>query len=355
MPRSAQGRAARRLGIAGGVLCALAVAAMAVDPVPALRAWLAAAVFCSGVPIGALPLLLMMRLIPGAWAEALMPTAEAQILLLPTAALALLPVLLGLGPIYRWAGAAPASAFQAAYLIPWFFALRTVLWFGCLTAVAAVLLRRRAWSTPVACAGLAVYAVFGTAIAVDWVMSLDPSFHSSGFGLYLLSIQAAVALAAMILACPVARASRHAPILGALLLTTVLLWAYLAFMQYVIIWSGNLPEGVRWYEGRAGAGWTIVLWGIALLHLGPLLLLLLPPVRGSVRALRPLAATVLAGKAAECAWLVLPADGGTAALPAGLAFVAATAGIGAVIAAVWPLAAAWRLRIGTRMREGVAP
>jgi GNAT superfamily N-acetyltransferase len=355
MPRNARGRAAWRLGIAGGILCGLALAAIATEPAPALRAWLAAALFCSGVPIGAVPLLLMMRLIPGAWAEALMPTAEAQIMLLPVAALALLPVLLGLGPIYRWAGAAPASAFQAAYLTPWFFVLRTALWFGCLGAIAALLLLRRAWSTPVACAGLAVYAVFGTVIAVDWAMSLDPSFHSSGFGLYLLSIQAAIALAAMILACPTARASRHAPILGALLLTAVLLWAYLAFMQYVILWSGNLPEGVRWYESRAGADWAIVLWGIALLHLGPVLLLLLPPIRGNLQALRLLAAAVLAGKAAECAWLVLPADGGTAVLPGILVFLAATAGIGTIIAAAWPLARAWRDRIGTRMREGAVP
>lgn len=344
---------ARTLGIAGATACLLALAAILLDPAAALHGWLAAAAFCTGAPIGAVLLVMMMRLIPGAWAGALMPAAESLTLLLPPAALALLPVLAGLGAIYPWAGDAPLNGFQAGYLTPWFFTLRTLAWFAILTGLAILLLARRRASVPIACAGLVICTLFGTVIAVDWVLSLDPSFHASGFGLYWLSVQMTVALAATILLAPDPPPERR-PVLAGLLLTAILLWAYLAFMQYVILWSGNLPQGVRWYDSRSGPGWAALLWAVALLHLAPTLMLMPPRMRESARAVRWLAATVLLGKALECTWLVLPGGDAVDIRIGGPAFALAAAGIGLLLCATYPSAMAWRERIGREARPGEA-
>ncbi|WP_343715550.1 hypothetical protein [Inquilinus sp.] len=344
---------ARTLGIAGAACCLLTLAAVLLDPAAALRGWLAAAAFCTGAPIGAVLLVMMMRLIPGAWAGALMPAAEALTLLLPLAALALLPVLAGLGAIYPWADGAPLNGFQAGYLTPWFFTLRTIAWFAALTGLAVLLLARRRASAPIACAGLVICILFGAVIAVDWVLSLDPSFHASGFGLYWLSVQMTVALATAIILAPDPPPDRR-PVLAGLLLTAILLWAYLAFMQYVILWSGNLPPGVRWYDSRSGPGWAELLWAVALLHLAPTLLLMLPWMRESARAVRWLATPVLLGKALECAWLVLPGSAPVDIRIGGPAFALAAAGIGLLLRATYPAAAAWHGRIGREARTGEA-
>jgi len=343
---------ARTLGIAGATASLLALAAVLLDPAAALRGWLAAVAFCTGAPIGAVLLVMMMRLIPGAWAGALMPAAEGLTLLLPLAALALLPVLAGLGAIYPWAGDAPLNGFQAGYLTPWFFTLRTLAWFVVLTGLAVLLLTRRRASVPIACAGLVICTLFGAVIAVDWVLSLDPSFHASGFGLYWLSVQMTVALATAIILAPDPPPDRQ-PVLAGLLLTAILLWAYLAFMQYVIPWSGNLPKGVRWYDSRSGPGWAALLWAVALLHLAPTLLML-PRMRESAPAVRWLSATVLLGKALECAWLVLPGSAPVDIRIGGPAFALAAAGIGLLLRAAYPAATAWRGRIGREARTGEA-
>ncbi|WP_052119946.1 hypothetical protein [Inquilinus limosus] len=343
----------RTSGIAGAACCVLALAASLLYPAAALRGWLTAAAFCTGAPIGAVLLVMMMRLIPGAWAGALMPAAEGLTLLLPLAALAFLPVLAGLGAIYPWAGDGALNGFQAGYLTPWFFALRTIAWFAVLIGLAVLLLARRHASVPVACAGLVVCTLSGAVIAVDWVLSLDPSFHSSGFGFYWLSVQMTVALATAMLVAPDPLPEQR-PVLAGLLLTALLLWAYLAFMQYVILWSGNLPQGVRWYDNRSGPGWAAVLWTVALLHLAPTLLLMLPRMRGSALVVRWLAATVLLGKAVECAWLVLPGGDAVDIRMGGPAFALAAAGIGLLLRAAYPTAVAWRERISREARPGEA-
>ena len=169
------------LVLAAGIVASLAVlAAVLADPRMALRAWLAAAFFWSGVPIGAIALLMMMRLIPGIWSSELGVAVEAATMLMPVAALVLVPVLLGTGALYPWAGEAPRTGFRGLYLSQPFFSIRSVAWFALLCVLAFLLIARRRWSTPVSCVGLIVYTVVSTFIATDWLMSLDPEFNSSG-------------------------------------------------------------------------------------------------------------------------------------------------------------------------------
>jgi hypothetical protein len=272
----------------------------------ALAGWLAALIFWSGLPLGAICLVMMMRLMPGAWRTELEGFSEAAMLLMPLAFIAILPVIAALPSVYEWAHQTQ-HGFRGLYLTPWFFTLRTFAFFVVASILVVLLLLRRHLSATVSAAGLIVFVLFDTTIAVDWVMSLDPSFHSSGFGLYALSIQATITLAVLILLRLVLRPSSHdTGILGGLLLTALLLWAYLAFMQYFISWSDDLPDSVLWYQRRAEGFWSPIEYAIGALGLLPAFLLLFDPIRSGRAWLLGLCVAILIGKALECAWLVLP-------------------------------------------------
>lgn len=313
--------------VIGAAACTAALLLAFADGKAALAGWLTGFAFWSGLPIGALGLLMMMRLIPGRWREELSHPAEGMVVWLPLAALAVLPILIGLATLYPWVAEAN-SGYRAAYLSPPFFVLRTVVFFVCLTALALLLMVRRAWSVPVSSAGLVVYVLITTTIAVDWLMSLDPSFHSSGFGLYVLSDQMTIALAVMIVLRLSSGASSEQPgLLGGLFLCALLLWAYFAFMQYVIIWSNNLSPSVEWYRKRGEGFWSAAEYAIAILHLGPTFLLFFSPIRKGTRWLIALSFAVLVGKAIEMAWLVMPAAPEHAAVGA-IAALASMLGLG---------------------------
>jgi hypothetical protein len=306
-----------RTGLLGVVGCIAALMLALVSPGAALAGWLMGFVFWSAIPIGALALLMMMRLVPGGWRDELSSPAQTALLLLPLAAVAALPVLAGIHALYGWADDPPKGGFRSFYLVPWFFALRTAMMFAGTIILAVLLVLRPAWSVPLSAAGLVAFVLLDTTIVVDWLMSLDVGFHSSGFGLYVMSIQMTIAIAALIFARLAASdAGAHTRILGGLLLTTLLIWAYFAFMQYFIIWSGDLPQGVRWYQRRADGPWSAVEYAIGALQLTPAFLLFFPPVREHRRWLLALTLAVLAGKVLEMAWLVLPtvAVGGATAL-----------------------------------------
>lgn len=333
-------RAERRLLLAGlaGLLAVLA--AMIFIPADALRAWLAALFLWSGIPVGSIGLWMMIRLVPGRWGEALMLPAEAGAALLPLSAAAALPVLIGMGALYPWVHH-PPTGFKGAWLNPVFFAGRTLFWFALLGGLAWLLLRRRGPAAALSSAGLILLTVFGSLILFDWLLSLTPEFHSSGFGLYGLAIQFKVALMAGILAA-VALAPERIAGLGALAFTMLLLWAYFLFMPYIVGWSGNLGSVAPWWIRHGRGGWWMVIAGACAIQAVPMLLLLSPTVRGSARLLRIFAVTVLAGTALETAWLVLP-QGGPVLRPASLLFLLAAFGIGSLSLAGYRLAVAWRV------------
>lgn len=326
------------IGAAG---CGLALALLLVDPRAALGGWLAAAVWIGSMPIGALGLLMMMRLIPGPWRDELTPSAEQLLLLMPLAALALVPALLGVGRLYPWVDLS-LHGYRGVYLSVWTFELRSIVFFAVAIAVALLLLRPS--GEALAAGGLVVFTLFDTTMMVDWLMTLDPGFHASGFGLYAMSIQFTVAVSVLILLRLVsAPTGRHIGVLGGLLIAVLLLWAYLAFMQYFILWSGNLPQGVAWYRVRGGSGWVIVEYAIAILALVPLFLLFFTPIRKGRVWLIGLCLVVMFGKVLEFAWLVLPTT--------------ANAGLGAgslMLAMVGLVALAWATLQRRPMRRPVA-
>jgi len=318
---------ARRLLIAGLVLAAVELALIALAPADALRGWLAAAFLWSGVPIGALGFIMIIHLTGGRWGHSTLPTLEAAALTLPVAAATLLPVLAGMSVLYPWASAAP-EGFKGGWLAPLPFTLRSVILFAGLGLALWALVRRRGSAVAISAIGLIFLVPMLSLVLVDWLLSLDPEFHSSGFGLYAMSIQFTVGwMAAMWLL--LRRQPERTAALGALAITLVLVWLYLAFTSYFIIWSGDLDDVVGWYKVRGQGGWGIAYAIAAIIEAVAFVILLFTRPRNSARWLRGIAVAMIGGKVVEAAWLVLP-QGGPVRLGAVALYLLAVVALGLV-------------------------
>src|SRR5262249_9426869 len=120
----------------------------------------------------------------------------------------------------------------------------------------ALVSRAQSFSGP----GLVLLGLTVTFAAIDWVMSLESDWASTVFGALVGSSQllAALALAIAVATFIPIGDSETAQVwndLGNLLLAFVMMWTYLAFAQFLLIWSGNLPDEITWYLHRTEGGW----------------------------------------------------------------------------------------------------
>ena len=324
------------------VIAAAALLLALIDPRAALTGWMGACVPLAAVPAGAFCLMAMMKLIPGAWGEELRLTCEAGSLLALPALAAFVPVMIGSVLIYPWARGPAESPFQGFWLGPIPFAIRTILWFLLLWR-ASRQLRARRNARHVASGALVAFPLLGSLVAVDWLMSLDPKFASSAFGLQTLILSIGLAFAVLLRFRLAAGSAPYRPgVLGGLLLTLLLMWAYIQFLTFFISWSPGLPDSAAWYLRRTGA-WGGAAWAFGLLGGVPLLMLLLTCFRSDPVWLGRLCLAVIAGKLIEFAWFALPGTG-----PVGVfAYVLTLAALS--LLAATGLRSALRSRIAARM------
>jgi hypothetical protein len=341
--------------IAAAVGIVLLAVLACIDLETSLLGYLCVAVTFAAIPAGALAVLLISYLVRGAWTDTLHVPLVATALTAPAAGLLFVPVLLAVTRIYPWAAApvAAAGSFKAFYLSPVFFCIRTIVYFAIWAMLA--IWARRAWNdisrmTVVASAGLIAYALTASLSGVDWLESLTPQFHSSIFGLLHLTFQV-LAGYAFVLALVLRRpAATHR--YGATLLSLLLLWAYNHAMQYIIIWSGNIPEEVTWYEQRESGIWGVVLWGLVLCQFViPFFALLSERVRGAWYPLLVIASATVGLRLIEAMLLALPGRVAPSATLA-LAVVSATLVVGGVGWAVFSDVLR-RCSLSTRDRQGL--
>jgi hypothetical protein len=162
-----------------------------------------------------------------------------------------------------------------------------------------------------------LWALAVTFASVDWAMSLDPHWFSSMYGVLFMAGEAVSGMAFALFAAiglarfepwntQLSRDRRHD--LGNLLLAFVLFWTYISLMQFLIIWSGNLPEETPWYLNRAVGGWQWITWVLTAFHFViPFFLLLSKRNKRDLHSLGFVAALLLAMRFVELFWLVTPA------------------------------------------------
>ncbi|MDX1540026.1 MAG: hypothetical protein R3349_01355, partial [Geminicoccaceae bacterium] len=306
----------------------LAIVGLLTDPDGFWRAWFIAVLVAFQIPLGCLALLIAWHVMGGRWGLALADALEVGARTLPLVAILFLPLLLDLEALYPWARDAYLAehevvADKTAWLNPAFFTVRTlfylVVWLG--LAAALTVPRRPAVQRPrrpaVGIVAAILYAITMTFASFDWLMSLEPLFNSTVYGMVLMSGQALGALAlATLVTLLFARAEHRLPLLreegllglGSLLLALVMLWAYHAFMQLLVIWSGDLPHYAAWYLVRVDGAWLAVAWLIGIGHLAiPFFVLLSFRARTSPQVVIGIAALVLLARFADLLWLILPA------------------------------------------------
>ncbi|MBE1161537.1 hypothetical protein [Dyella acidiphila] len=282
----------------------------------ALLTYLACWLFVLAVTLGSVSLLLIHALTGGGWGDCLRAEWLAAARLFPWVAVAAIPLLLGMHTLFPWLQADvaridPDIARQCWYLNATGLWCRTLidflLWYG----IVRMLLRRDAQiSAGFAAGSLLLMVITVSVLAVDWVMSLVPRWHSTDIGLLVFSSQLLVAFAlstGIWLGRQPASGTRLHRDFGSLLLAMVLGWAYVSFMDYLTAWVADQPSETAWYLPRVTTDWQGV--AIALVILGlviPFFTLLSGRAKSSARVLIVIAAVTFLAQGINTAWLILP-------------------------------------------------
>jgi hypothetical protein len=323
----------RRAFLLGIAALGLAVLDGIRAPEQFFRSYLLAYVFWLGFPLGCAAFLMVHHLTGGFWGLPIRRPLEAGTRTLPLLTALALPLLLGLGRLYSWTHADLVAAdatlkFKQPYLNLPFFLIRNVIYFAVWWALTRRLNR---WSDEqdrtgdpllagrlenMSGPGLVLYGLTVTFFSIDWIMSLDPHWFSTIFGMIFMVLQVLGALAWAILVAgllseqePVASAvtADRFNDLGNLVLTFVMLWAYLAFSQFLIIWAGNLIKEIPWYVTRAEGGWAVVAVFLILFSFAiPFYLLLMRQVKRGVRMLSMLCGALVVITFMDVYWMVVP-------------------------------------------------
>jgi hypothetical protein len=322
------GLAAAAVGIVG---CA---AGLFVDRPVFFRAYLIAWLFVVGLTLGSAAIAMLHHLSRGGWGLMVRRQLEAAARTLPLVFLLALPLAFGMRDLYPWArpelvAADPILQAKTWWLSVPFFWARLVVYFALWGGVAFVLdrLSRRQDETGdpllarkmqlIAAPGLALYCVLATLASVDWLMSLQPHWFSTIYGIYFIGGQGLAALAFTIVVAlflarrePMERvlSPHHFHDYGKLMLAFVMLWAYFSFSQFLIIWAGNLPEEIVWYVRRIHGGWGWIALALVAFHFAlPFALLLSRDLKRSARRLGAVALLMLAMRWIDLYWQVEPA------------------------------------------------
>jgi len=291
-----------------------------------------------GVALGSMAILMIRHLTGGGWGMVIRRILGAAMRTLPLLALLFIPVILGVHKLYIWAQ--PLDAIQDAhlrehleeitktYLTPSGFVIRAIIYFAIWNLLSFLLSH---WSRQtdrpgapdhtqrfkaVAGPGLILYGFTISFAAIDWVMSLDPSWISTIFGLIVLIGEV---LSAMCFAVVVERILvEYKPMSemlkpdfvhdhGKWMLTFVMVWAYFSFSQWLIIWAGNLPAEITFYLKRLNGGWGYIALVLVLFHFAiPFAMLLSRPFKRDIRKLVWLAVWLMLMRYVDLFWIIEP-------------------------------------------------
>jgi hypothetical protein len=312
-----------------------------------LRGWLLGLMLTFGWAVGGLALLMVQYVTGGKWGLLLRRPLEAMSRTLPLVFVYWLVIAVGMKKLYLWARIGDVSAalkagwineiqahaieFKRPMLNPTAFVATSVvcflIWGFYAWRLNSLGLKRDSESpasTPmwikklenISGPGILIYAITMTACVIYWVMSLDPTWYSSVYGLLFLVGQGYSVLAlSIIVSIGLSKGEPFKTILrqteqhdlGKFTFAFVMLNIYLAFSQFLIIWSGNLPEEIPWYLDRFQGGWGVIVTLDFIFHwLIPFTLLLSRDIKRNKKRLVRVCQWMLFAKAFDLFWLIEP-------------------------------------------------
>jgi hypothetical protein len=318
------------VGVLGLVLSGIGYA---VNHAQFYHSWLVAFAFWASVGIGGYFLTLIHHLTGAVWSVVIRRLPETFMAILPFMLILFIPIIFGMHDLYHWThqdAVAHDHLLQekAPYLNTPFFIIRTVLFFAIWTLFGRLLYKYSIQNDVNGDAGLLAKSKKISPIAVilfaftvsfasfDWLMSLDPHWYSTIFGVYYFagSIMATYAFVTLFVLFfekigPLQGliSKEHYHDLGKLTFTFTIFWAYMAFSQYFLIWYANIPEETIWFLHRWEGSWKGVSVLLAVGHfVVPFIIMLIRALKRSALALIIFAGWMLLMHWVDMYWLVLP-------------------------------------------------
>jgi len=329
--------------IIGGIFAVISLILAVLRPDEFYRGYLLGFMCWLGVALGSMAILMIRHLTGGGWGMVIRRILGASMRTLPLLAILFIPLIIAVAQhrVYPWA--MPLSSIQDdhirehltknsfikdAYLNFSGFLIRAIIYFAIWNVLSFLLSH---WSRQtdragapdntqkfkaVAGPGLILYGFTISFAAIDWVMSLDPSWISTIFGLIILIGEV---LSAMCFAVVVERILfNYKPMSemlkpdfvhdhGKWMLTFIMVWAYFSFSQWLIIWAGNLPNEITFYLKRLSFGWGWVALILPLFHFTvPFVILLSRPFKRNIRKLVWLAVWLMLMRWVDLFWIIEP-------------------------------------------------
>jgi len=350
--------AAAALGALGVVGC---VVGAVIDPAAFYRAWLCSYLFWLGLPLAGVTLVLVHDVSGGEWMATARPALDAAIVTMPLASLAGILAFVGLPSLYAWTHPAPDLG-NVFYLNPTAFFIRYAVYVVLWNLLAAFALwGPRQGRLPIAPAlswisglGLVVLAFSAGFASIDWILSLEPKFWSAIFtyaqsASWFNTGMAAVLLAVALFGWPLRERRDHMADLSQIMLATTMFWAYVEFMQFLIIWEENLRTEIPWYLKRFDSVWQPAIYVATILgFVVPFFVLLWAPSKRNRAVVAIVCICILISRLANTWLLVMPEF--TAPTPLWLD-VAAILALGGAMALLF----AFGLRPTRRLAPAAAP
>jgi hypothetical protein len=333
-PRLRMDELQQRSLLIGGLALAVCAAGWFFSPQQFFRSYLVAYLFWIGIPLGCFAIVMLHHLVGGGWGFVIQRLLEAGIRTFPLMVLLFIPVLFGVRDLYVWArpDEVTTEAFlrqKDLYLNVPFFVTRTIIYFAVWisvgyflnrwsleqdrTAEGGLTQRLQSLSGP----GLVLYGLTVTFASIDWIMSLEPRWYSTIYGMifmvsFVLAALAFVIAVAFLLSGLEPLSNAVSPDrfqdLGNLLLAFVMFWAYMAFSQFLLVWVENLAQEIPWYLHRTVGGWESVALSLILFQFSlPFVLLLSRTAKRRAGILSIIAVGVLFMHWVDLFWMVTPA------------------------------------------------
>ncbi len=332
----------RRSLVIGVVFSVIAIGLGFSNPQVFFRGYLVSFMDWLGICLGSMVILMIRHLTGGGWGMVIRRILGAAMRTVPLLAVLFIPIAwLGVPRLYPWAMPLEAienptirehlahNKFVETGYLHWSgFVIRAFLYFAIWNLLSYLLTR---WSkeqdTPpvrdhslrfkvVSGPGIILYAFTISFAAIDWVMSLDPSWISTIYGLLFVAGELISALCFAVVIERILFKYKPMSLLlrpdfvhdhGKFMLTFVMVWAYFSFSQWLIIWAGNLPEEITWYMRRLHGGWGgVALFLVVFQFFVPFFLLLSRQLKRDVTRLVWLAVWLICVRYVDLFWMVEP-------------------------------------------------
>ena len=324
----------------GGIALIMAIVGYVKSPADFYHSYIFSYMLILGLTVGSLGLLMLQHLTGGIWGMVIRRPLEAASRNIFLMLILFIPILMGMKYLYSgndsetgWLNAPKEgehalTSWQQGYLTPGGFVTRAVIYFAIWIVLMVVFnnwskqqdqsngeglkQRMKALAAP----GVILYILAMTFAAIDWVMSLSPRWASTIYGFLFVAGQAIAAMGLMIAVIVLLAGSepfhgvikkRHLHDLAKLLFAFNMLWAYFAFSQLLIIWSGNQPEEITFYRSRLNGQWSVVAVIVLLFSFAiPFLLLLSRDVKRTASLVSKIAVWMIFMRLVDLYWMTRP-------------------------------------------------